>query len=196
MDRSGAASYDRGMWALEQSGLSGLRAALVADLSGEVLELGAGTGANLGHYSPAARLTAIDLRPGHLAAAADKHPARRGTRLLACADAEKLPFSDGCFDAVVATLVFCSIGRPASALAEVRRVLRPGGKLRLIEHVRGQTRFTRLLTDTLHPFWFALQGECHLNRDTAATVVQSGFRIERSSLRWLGILQIIDASAP
>lgn len=196
MERSSASGYDKGMWALEQSGLGGLRALLVADLSGDVLELGAGTGANLGHYRPAARVSAIDLRPDHLAAAADKHPVRQGTRLMACANAERLPFSDGRFDVVVATLVFCSIDRPANALAEVRRVLRPGGRLRLIEHVRGQTRLTRLLTDALHPFWFAIQGECHLNRDTAATVVQSGFRIERSSLRWRGILQIIDASAP
>jgi ubiquinone/menaquinone biosynthesis C-methylase UbiE len=193
MDRVSAARYDQAMWAVERAGLKNLRAGLLSGLRGDVLELGVGTGANLAHYPEGVRLAGVDLRAAQLAAAAQKHTGGSGNRLLACADAERLPFPDESFDAVVGTLVFCSIARPDVALAEVRRVLRPDGALRLVEHVRGQTRLTRLLTDALHPLWFAMQGECHLNRETATAVRDAGFRVERTVTFWRGVLQAIDA---
>ncbi len=194
MERLEAQNYDRGMWLPERAGLRMMRQRLLAQAEGSTLEIGTGTGANLPLYQPDIRVTAVELRPAHLAAAANK--ARRNGRhqvTVACADAMDLPFARGSFDTVVGTLVFCSIREPSEALAEIRRVLRPGGQLLLLEHVRGQTALTRRLTDWLHPLWFAMQGECHLNRETAATVATAGFRLESVASRFGGLLQILRA---
>ncbi len=198
MDAIDAQRYDRGMWLAEQASLRRLRRLVLAEARGDVLEIGAGTGANLPLYDPGLRVTAIELRPERLAAAARKaHDAGRAADIaVAAADAHDLPFPANAYDTVVGTLVFCSIHDPLAALAEIRRVLRPGGRLLLLEHVRGQTPLTRRLTDWLHPLWFALQGECHLNRETAATVAAAGFRVERVEKRGRGLLQIIEAIAP
>ena len=194
MERLEAQNYDRGMWLPERAGLRVMRQRLLAQAKGATLEIGTGTGANLPLYQPDIRVTAVDLRPAHLAAAANKaqHNGRHQVT-VACADAMDLPFARGSFDTVVGTLVFCSIREPSAALAEIRRVLRPGGQLLLLEHVRGQTALTRRLTDWLHPLWFAMQGECHLNRETATTVAAAGFRVEFSTTRVGGLLQIIRA---
>ncbi len=197
MDAIDAQRYDRGMWLLERFSLTRLRRPLLAAARGAVLEIGAGTGANLPLYDPGRRVVAIELRPERLAAAARKaHVAGRADVAVAAADAHDLPFPAASFDTVVGTLVFCSIGDPLAALAEIRRVLRPGGQLLLLEHVRGQTSLTRRLTDWLHPLWFALQGECHLNRETAATVAAAGFRVDATESHGRGLLQLIRATAP
>lgn len=193
-----ARNYDRGMWLLERFSLTKLRRRIVREAEGTVLEIGAGTGANLPHYLPNTTVAAMDLRPAHLVAAAAK--ARRANPSLnlavTCGDAQRLPFPDHAFDTVVGTLVFCSIHEPQTALSELRRVLRPNGRLLLLEHVRGQTPFTRRLTDWLHPLWFALQGECHLNRETAVTVAAAGFRVDATATHARGLLQLICATAP
>jgi len=194
MDSVDARRYDQGMWLLEHARLRELRQRLVEQAQGLVLEIGTGTGANLPHYAPGTQVIAVDLRPERLVAAQRK--ARHAAIAVAAADAHWLPFAGGVFDTVVATLVFCSLSQPAAGLAELRRVLRPGGRLLLLEHVRGQTRLTRLLTDGLHPLWFALQGECHLNRETAATVAAAGFRITHTSDHARGLVQTILATAP
>ncbi len=203
MSRSGvdlvaARRYDQGMSMLERLGLRGLRRQLVSGLSGRILEIGAGTGANVALYDGNVEVIAVDLRDAYLGAASGK----AGTQVsgpevwVACADVQALPFRAGYFDAVVGSLVFCSIASPPTALAEIARVLRPDGQLRLLEHVRGQKRLTRLATDLFHPFWFALQGECHLNRDTAVTVAEAGYRIEAESVHGQGILHLISARRP
>lgn len=195
MPRAGAARYDRGMWCLERFSLLPLRAELLTGVAGEVLEIGVGTGANLPFYPAGVQMAAVDRQAERLAAAAGK--TKRGPRpAFACADAQQLPFPDGAFDAVVGSLVFCSIPDPLAALADVRRVLRPGGRLHLLEHVRGQTPMSRRLTDWLHPVWFALQGECHLNRETAAAVEEAGFQIDQLSVHSKGLLQLIRATSP
>ena len=190
-----ARNYDRGMWLLEHTKLSGLRRQVVRQAVGDTLEIGAGTGANAAHYQPDVTVIATDLQAAHLSAAAEKagrlNPELRYT--VVCADAQWLPFPDSSFDTILGTLVFCSIGRPELALSEIRRVLRPGGRLILLEHVRGRTPLTRRLTDWLHPVWFALQGVCHLNRDTAATVAAAGFTIQATSNHVRGLLQVIAA---
>lgn len=191
-----AQRYDRGMVALERAGIATLRRWLMTEAQGEVLEIGTGTGANLTLYPPGTTVTATDLEPDRLRAARDKVQltAQRHNMILACADAQDLPFPDAAFDTVVGTLVFCSIRQPELALAEIRRVLKPGGRLLLLEHVRGQTPFTRRLTDWLHPVWFAIQGSCHLNRETAATVAANGFQLDHTSTHSRGLLQMIIAS--
>lgn len=193
-----ARTYDRGMWLLERTKLSTLRRQVVRQAAGDTLEIGTGTGANAAHYHPDVTVTAVDLRPSHLAAALEKakrlNPACSYT--VACADAQWLPFPDRTFDTVLGTLVFCSIEQPELALAEIRRVLRPDGRLILLEHVRGRTALTRRLTDWLHPLWFGLQGVCHLNRDTDATVAAAGFTINATSDHARGLIQVIFAGAP
>lgn len=198
MDYIEAQNYDRGMWLLERFSLSRLRGGLLRDATGQVLEIGAGTGVNLTLYGPDVTVTAVDMRPVHLAAAARKaqDAGRQHLTAVSCADAQYLPFPDHAFDTVVGTLVFCSIAHPETALAEIQRVLRPGGRLLLLEHVRGQKAVTRRLTDLLHPVWFAMQGECHLNRETADAVTKAGFQVNTTSSHAQGVLQIIRATAP
>ncbi len=191
-----ARNYDRGMWLLERSKLFRLRRRVASEIQGRTLEIGAGTGANALAYRRDVTVTAIDLRPAHLGVARKK-ARRRGLEFTAvCADAQELPFPDAAFDTVFGTLVFCSIAEPERALAEIRRVLRPGGRLLLLEHVRGQTPFSRKLTDWLHPLWFTLQGVCHLNRETAATVAGAGFHVDETTTHSYGLLQVILATRP
>lgn len=193
-----ARNYDRGMWLLERVRLSELRRRVVGNVTGETLELGAGTGANAPHFPPGVRVTAIDLRPSHLIAAGDKarQAGHQGEYSVTCANAQELPFPDNVFDTVLGTLVFCSIANPQAALAEVLRVLRPEGQFILLEHVRGRTPVTRRLTDWLHPIWYAVNGVCHLNRETAASVARAGFRIDHTSIHARGLIQVIHATAP
>lgn len=189
-----AEQFNRGLRLLETGGgLGGHRRRLLAQARGRVLEIGAGTGANVPLYPPAARVVATEPNEERLAAlpAASAGVQRAGAR------AEALPFAAATFDTVVGTLVFCSIADPLRALAEIRRVLVPGGRLLLLEHVRGRTPVSRRLTDWLHPLWFALQRECHLNRDTAQAVARAGFAVERDVVvGWFGLLVEVWARAP
>lgn len=185
-----AAQFDRGMAWLDKFRLRRLRAATWQTVQGEVLEIGVGTGLNHEFYPPEARITAFDLDRSRVAWMR-QHRWPHGP--LCTADAQHLPFADQQFDTAVATLVFCSIPQPTRALQEVWRVLRPGGRLILLEHVRGQGPISRTLTDLLHPVWFALQGECHLNRDTAVTVADTGFTLDHVETHGRGVLQIMHA---
>ena len=187
-----AEQFDRGIRWLERWGIGHLRRELLQDISGNVLEVGAGTGANLPLYGRSAHITLVDIKSDRLLLARRKSglPNTAAT----CADAQTLPFASHQFDAVVGTLVFCSIPQPEVALAEIKRVLRPDGRLLLLEHTRGHGAISRRFTDWLQPLWFALQGECHLNRETAVTVQNAGFTIEHSSVHGYGLLQMMKAS--
>ncbi len=191
MSTKEAKRYDRGLWLLELSSLRKLRQKLLEPVDGSVLEIGMGTGANLPLYNSPNFVTGIDVRPEHLAGVTT----RKNTPSfgVSCANAHHLPFANGRFDNIVSTLVFCSIPDPPTALAEIKRVLKPNGRFYLLEHVRGQNPVSQRFTDWLHPAWFALQGECHLNRETAVTLQQSGFTIEESSTHGFGVLQMIEA---
>ncbi len=136
-------------------------------------------------------MAGIDLNIDHLAGALTRE---NGTPFgISCANAHHLPFGNGRFDNIVSTLVFCSIPQPPLALAEIRRVLKPNGRFYLLEHVRGQNPVSRRFTDWLQPAWFALQHECHLNRETAVTLQEAGFTIEESSTHGFGLLQMMVA---
>lgn len=187
-----AEQFDRGMRWLERWGIGKLRRELLREVSGAVLEVGAGTGANLPLYGRSAQTTLIDIKPERLLLARQK--SGRVDTPATCADAQHLPFASHQFDVVVGTLVFCSIPQPELALAEIKRVLRPNGRLFLLEHTRGHGPISRRFTDWLQPLWFSLQGECHLNRETAVTVQNAGFIIEHSTIHGRGLLQMLKAS--
>jgi SAM-dependent methyltransferase len=174
-----AAMYDRGLKATEEAGLGEMRRELLAGASGRVLELGAGTGVNLGHY-PAAVEELVLVEP-------DPHMAKRLRARLAAsprqaqvveAPAERLPFGDGEFDLAVTTLVLCTVPDQAAALAELRRVLAPGGRLLLIEHVRAEEPDLAQWQDRLHGPWRFIADGCHCNRDTAAGLAAAGFETQ------------------
>ena len=166
--------YDAFMTPLGWLGLDRARRRLVQGLSGRVLEVGTGTGLLLPAYPPSvSEVVAIDIDPEMLARA---RPRRPGVSLLQ-ADVQQLPFPDASFDTVVSCLVFCSVEDPARGLAELRRVLRPSGQLRMLEHVRSPRPTLASLQDRLNPVWSHLSGGCQLNRDTVSLVEAAGFRI-------------------
>jgi ubiquinone/menaquinone biosynthesis C-methylase UbiE len=187
----GSDLYDFFMAPLGWLGLTEARRRLVAGLSGRVLELGTGTGLLLPLYPAGCELVAIDFDPGGLPRAQRRAPRAH----LACADAARLPFADGSFDAVVESLVLCSVPDPAAALAEARRVLRPGGELRLLEHVRPPGPGLAWLADHLTPAWKHIAGGCHLDRDPLPLLAPAGFALERRTTGLRGIGESIVARA-
>jgi ubiquinone/menaquinone biosynthesis C-methylase UbiE len=169
-----AACYDLITAPLEREILAPRQTALLTDLSGRVLDVGAGTGANIPYLRTAAHVVAVEPDP-----AMRRKLARRVAHTpvpvdLSDAAAESLPFPDDHFDAVVFTLVLCTVANPSRALAEARRVLKPGGNLVVLEHVRGTGRLARW-QDLITPVWRRLVAGCHPNRDTGAAVQQAGF---------------------
>jgi ubiquinone/menaquinone biosynthesis C-methylase UbiE len=179
-----AAIYDRMLAGCERSGLREMREQLLAGARGDTLEIGAGTGHNLDHY-PAALTRLVLAEPDpHMAKRLRPHAleARGDDVEVIEAAAESLPFEDESFDTVVSTLVLCTVSEPARSAAELRRVLRPDGRLLLIEHVRSpdSARFARWQDRLERPWgWFA--GGCHPNRDTAKTLVEAGFDLGQIS---------------
>jgi ubiquinone/menaquinone biosynthesis C-methylase UbiE len=171
--------YDTLLWPFERLWLSALRAKVLAQARGRMLEIGIGTGLNLPHYTPRPDLVGLDPDASMLALA------RRRAARLSCAvqwcqaSGEALPFEDGSFDWVVGTLVFCTIPDPHLAFREVMRVLRPGGRLTLLEHVRSPHPVVAHLQDRLTPTWKRLCGGCHLNREPLAIASAAGVHIER-----------------
>jgi ubiquinone/menaquinone biosynthesis C-methylase UbiE len=160
----------------ERQGLAERRRLLLGELEGEVVEIGSGTGASLPHYSGASRVVAVEPDESMAKRLPAKVEEARVPVDVVSARAESLPFPDGSFDAAVAAFVLCSVEDPQTVLAEARRVLRPGGKLVLLEHVRGEGRVARW-QDRLTPLHKRLAGNCHLNRDTRATVRAAGFDV-------------------
>ena len=178
LDRPFAAVYDRLIAASEQKWLGAARRQMLDGLTGKILEIGAGTGANFQYYSPGARVTAIEPSPHFVKRARARIASAQACIELKEADAQALPFDDDTFDAAVATLVFCTIPDPLKALAEIQRVTRAGGPLLMIEHVQASTPGKRLLLNLWNPCQRFLAGGCNLNRDTEGTVRAAGWRVD------------------
>lgn len=175
-ERRFAAHYDRMNAAVERRWAGELRDHLVADLTGQVLDLGAGTGAALSHFRAAAKVTAAEPS----AAMRERLAARLGEAQVPVevevvdAVAEELPFPDDHFDAVVCALVLCTVPDPPRALAEIHRVLKPTGRLVFLEHVRATGPASRA-QDLITPLIKHFGAGCHPNRDTVATIADAGF---------------------
>jgi ubiquinone/menaquinone biosynthesis C-methylase UbiE len=168
------------------------RAWVTAGACGRVLEVGAGTGPNFSYYDPCAQVIAFDPDPEALEEIEDAQQAAARTILLQ-ASAEVLPFPDEYFDAAVGTLVFCTIPHPRRALDEIRRVLKPGASLRLVEHVRARNPLLGALMDAATPWWKGMAGGCHLNRNTLDTVRSAGFEVLSVQKKWRGLVIGIEA---
>jgi ubiquinone/menaquinone biosynthesis C-methylase UbiE len=166
---------------MDQTGAVEFRRQLVAGLVGRVVEVGAGNGLNFAHY-PASVNSVLAVEPEERLREIARKNAKRAAVQIQVVDgvADRLPADDASADAVVYSLVLCSVPDQASALAEARRVLRTTGELRFFEHVQAQTAWLRrtqaLLDATL---WPTLGGGCHAGRDTASAIERAGFTIER-----------------
>lgn len=155
------------------------RVQLLAGAQGRVLELGVGTGLNLAHYpASVTELVITDTSEGMLGRAVERARASGHDVEAAIASADALPFPDTSFDTVVATLVLCSVPNQATALAEIRRVLKPGGRFLFIEHVRADDPGRARWQDRLEGFWQVVGDGCHPNRATLAGIERAGFAIE------------------
>jgi len=156
------------------------RQRVIGAAQGRVLEIGIGSGLNLPYYpAQTGEIFGLDPLPGLLARTGRKvEGARAPVRLLA-GSAEQIPLGDRSIDTVVSTWTACSIPRIAAALSEMRRVLRPGGRLLFVEHGRAPSERVALWQDRLTPLWRRLAGGCHLNRRIDDLIAGAGFRIDR-----------------
>jgi ubiquinone/menaquinone biosynthesis C-methylase UbiE len=169
----------------EEAGRAEHREQALAGLSGRVVEIGAGNGLNFAHY-PATVDEVVAVEPEPLLREHAESAASKASVRVKVVDglADALPVEDESVDAAVASLVLCTVPDQARTLAEVRRVLRPGGELRFYEHVLSRAhalaRFQRFSDAT---YWPHISGGCHMARDTGAAIEEAGFTIE-SQKRW------------
>jgi ubiquinone/menaquinone biosynthesis C-methylase UbiE len=164
---------------VDKTGLGKLRHELIDGLCGDVLEVGAGSGAMFHRYGPDVRVTAIEPDDDFRAAAERAATGAAASIRVLPGTAEALAAGDGSMDAVVVSMVLCSVQSVPRALGEFQRVLKPGGQLRLLEHVRSDHGMAGVLMDVFNPVWLRLnQMGCHWNRRTVESVGRAGFRIE------------------
>ena len=173
-----AATYDRMMQRAEKAGLTSLRHGLLVQASGRVLEVGGGTGANLPHYGPAvASLTITDPETPMLKRLESRVRAQAAPATVLRAPAEDLPFEDDTFDVVVSTLVLCGVDDQPRAVREILRVLRPGGRLLFLEHVRSTDPAVARRQDRMNWINRAVVC-CDCNRPTLSTLEGAGFHLD------------------
>lgn len=173
----GKLCYDWVTDRVDRLGAAEHRQRLVEDAKGEVLEIGAGTGKNLPLYWAATRVVALEPDAAMRARAREAAKGAPVPIEVVEGDATALPFPDGSFDTVVSSLVLCTVPDPGRALAEARRMLRPGGTLRFYEHVRAEDPRLARWQDRLERPWRWIGRGCHPNRDTAAAVAEAGFAL-------------------
>jgi ubiquinone/menaquinone biosynthesis C-methylase UbiE len=173
-----AMTYDRSIAKVEKAGLRELRERLLAQATGDVLEIGGGTGANLPHYGPGVRSLTITEPEAPMLKRLEKRVRKRSSpATVVRAPAEDLPFDDGSFDTVVSTLVLCGVDDQPRSLREIRRVLRPGGRLIFIEHVRSDDPKLARMQDRMNRLNRFVAG-CECNRPTLDVIRATGFEVD------------------
>jgi ubiquinone/menaquinone biosynthesis C-methylase UbiE len=190
-----ASRYDRQIKFFERVLFGDGRQWVCSQAEGEVLEIAAGTGRNLRHYADGVRLTAIELSPAMLEFARREAAALGREADLRVGDAQALDFPDERFDTVVCTLSLCTIPDDRAAVAEVRRVLRPGGRFLLLEHVRSPVRAIRVGQLLLEPLMLRFEHD-HLLREPLDHLRAEGFEVEQLERSKLGIVERVAARKP
>lgn len=178
--RAVAYGYDRFIAATENAGLRDRRRELLAPASGRCLEIGAGTGLNLDAWPASVAQLVLTEPDPHMAEQLRKRVARSGRAAeVVVAGGERLPFADASFDSAGLTLVLCTAADPAAVLREVDRVLKPGGRLFFLEHVRAEDPRLARWQDRLHGPWYAFGYGCNCNRSTLNTIEASPLTVEQ-----------------
>ena len=173
-----AANYDRFMAGAEKHGLAERREKLLSQAGGRVLEIGGGTGSNLPYYGPAVEEVVFTEPEEPMARRLEKKLVGHSKRAsVVRTPAESLPFEDNSFDYVVSTLVLCTVDDPARALDEAHRVLKPGGRLLFLEHVRSDNPKSAKWQDRLNGIQKRFACGCNCNRDTLASIKAHGFSV-------------------
>ena len=185
---------DLGMRAADRLGLQRARARVVGGARGDTLEIGIGTGSNLGIYAAGTVVHGIDVSVPALSLAAGRTSRSACRVTLAEGDATALPFVDASFDTVVSTFVLCSVSDVGQSLREARRVLRPGGTIRLLEHARARHRAIGALQERAAPAWARASGGCRLDHDVLEAVRVAGFIVIEERQRAGGLLVEIVAA--
>jgi ubiquinone/menaquinone biosynthesis C-methylase UbiE len=190
-----APRYDRQMRFFERALFTGGREWVCSQAQGDVLEIAVGTGRNLRHYPATVNLTGIEFSPAMLEIARQTAAGVGRMIDLRVGDAQALEFADASFDTVVCTLALCTIPDDRAAVSEPKRVLRPGGRLLLLEHVRSPNRAVRLVQRLLEPLAVRFEGD-HLLREPLHHLRAEGFEIEQVIRSKLGIVERTAACKP
>ena len=187
-----ATLYDRIMRRGEERTMRERRSELVAKARGRTLEIGAGTGANIPYY-PDAVEEVIRAEPFEPMRSRLERKLRQSGKSASTLDAsaEAIPLDGESVDTVVSTLVLCTVDFPDRALAEIARVLRPGGQLLFIEHVRSHSPRAARWQDRLETPWRHFAAGCRCNRDTVASIAAAGFTTEHEDAQWKGVPPIV-----
>ena len=173
------AMYDSLLWVAERAGMRRRRRELLSLASGRVLELGAGTGLNLALYPREIEGLVLTEPAAPMVSKLRRRAERSELRCsVVVAPAEKLPFEDDSFDTVVSTLVLCTVDDPRLAIGEIARVLRPGGRLLFLEHVRAESPRLARWQDRLHGPWHAFAAGCNANRATVEILRESPLHVQ------------------
>jgi ubiquinone/menaquinone biosynthesis C-methylase UbiE len=191
-ERASSALYDPFLWVAERRGMARLRKELLSRARGRILELGAGTGLNLDHYPQDIEALVLTEPSAPMVSRLERRAMRsRHESRVVVAPAEHLPFEDDSFDTVVSTLVLCTVDDPHQAISEIARVLRPGGELLFLEHVRADSPRLARWQDRLHRPWHAFAAGCNANRPTVDLLRESSLRVkevEHDRWRWMPAL--------
>lgn len=190
-----APRYDRDIALAERLWMAGGREWICARAEGDVLEVAIGTGLNLPHYPPGVRLTGLDLSPAMLDRARERAVGLGLDVTLREGDAQALPFADAAFDSVVCALGLCGVPDDRAAIAEAHRVLRPGGRLLLLDHVGSDRRPVRFAQRLVEKLTLPLIGD-HQTRRPLPLVEAAGFTVRRSERLKLGTVERLEAVKP
>jgi len=180
----------------ERRGTAEHRGRALVGLAGREIEVGAGNGLNFPHY-PGTVTEVVAVEPENNLRALAEHAAATASVpvTVIAGHGDALRFDDASFDAAVVSLVLCSVPEPDHFLAEVQRVLKPGGQLRFFEHVRSSSPLIGVFQDVITPVWGAIGGGCHLNRDSRAAIEAAGFEIDELDRFGYAPLKFVPAHA-